>query len=113
MGDEPATFGQWLKRSRRAHKLTQRKLASEMGIDFTYLSKLENDLEGQSPSEDLVRRLAERLGHDAERVLVLARKIPIELKELANRDVDVARLLRKLPGMPPDQLRRVIEAADD
>jgi transcriptional regulator with XRE-family HTH domain len=37
------TFGQRIKRRRRETGLTQRQVAAQLEIDFTYLSKLEND----------------------------------------------------------------------
>ena len=33
------TFGQRIRRLRRSRGLTQRQLAEQLGIDFTYLSK--------------------------------------------------------------------------
>ena len=37
------TFGQRLRELRKAKGLNQKELAEKVGIDFTYLSKLEND----------------------------------------------------------------------
>jgi transcriptional regulator with XRE-family HTH domain len=43
-------FGQRIQRLRRRQGLTQRQVAAQLGIDFTYLSKLEND-RGEPPGE--------------------------------------------------------------
>jgi len=110
------SFGAVLRRLRREHQppLTQRKLAEAVGIDFTYLSKLENDQVGQSPSEDLVGRLAAVLGQDKDDLLALAGKIPVDpLRQIAAQNSDVARLLRRLPDLSPDRLRKVIDASKD
>ena len=39
-------FGDYLRRKRREKKKSQRALAQEAGINFTYLSKVENDVPG-------------------------------------------------------------------
>lgn len=37
------TFGQEVKRLRKAKRITQLGLAERIGVDFTYVSKIEND----------------------------------------------------------------------
>jgi transcriptional regulator with XRE-family HTH domain len=110
------SFGTRLRRLRREHQppLTQRKLADLVGIDFTYLSKLENDQLGQSPSEDLVGRLAVVFEEDRDRLLDLAGKIPVDpLRRIASENSEIARFLRRLPDLPPDRLRKIIEASEE
>jgi len=104
------TFGETIQRLRREHKLTQRDLAAELGIDFTYLSKLEND-RGERPSEKLVRELAPRLGADPEELLALAGRVPGELGKRAQTDLTFARLLRRLPSMSEPELRKIYRQA--
>jgi transcriptional regulator with XRE-family HTH domain len=104
--EKPADFGATIQALRKAHNLTQRELAGELGIDFTYLSKLENN-RGERPSEKLVRQLADRLGADVEELLALAGRLPEELGELAQADVTFARLLRRLPTLNKAELRKV------
>jgi HTH-type transcriptional regulator, competence development regulator len=94
--------------------LTQRQLADLVGIDFTYLSKLENEQSGQSPSEDLVGRLADVLDDDRDRLLDLAGKIAVDpLRRIAAQNSEVARFLRRLPNLPPDRLQKIIEASEE
>jgi transcriptional regulator with XRE-family HTH domain len=109
------TFGARIRRRRREDKLSQRQLASLVGVDFTYLSKLENDQEGQSPGEELVMKLAEQLHDDSEELLALAGKVPVEaLRSLAREDADFARFLRRLSAVAADdkreRLRQVLES---
>jgi transcriptional regulator with XRE-family HTH domain len=109
------TFGQRIRRRRREDKLSQRQLASLVGVDFTYLSKLENDQQGQSPGEELVVKLAAQLHDDSEALLALAGKVPVEaLRTLAREDPDFALFLRRLSGVAADdlreRLRRVLES---
>jgi HTH-type transcriptional regulator, competence development regulator len=104
------TFGQRIQRRRRDLRLTQRVVAADLGIDFTYLSKLEND-RGEPPGERTVRRLAEVLKDDSEELLALAGKIPPELRERASEDTDFAMLLRTLPKLPDERMDKVYRAA--
>lgn len=100
------TFGRRVQRLRREQNLTQRGVASALGIDFTYLSKLEND-RSEAPGEDLVRRLAVVLKTDAEELLVLAGRVPAELRDRAQTDVEFARFLRHLPNVSDKDLRDI------
>jgi transcriptional regulator with XRE-family HTH domain len=109
------TFGERIRRRRREDKLSQRQLASLVGVDFTYLSKLENDQQGQSPGEELVMKLAEQLRDDSEELLALAGKVPVEaLRTLARGDAEFARFLRRLSavaaGDKRERLRQVLES---
>src|SRR6266545_1501126 len=99
-------FGRRIQRLRRDQGLTQRKVAAELGIDFTYLSKLEND-RGEPPGEETVRKLAAILQTDPEELLALAGKIPSELRLRAQQDVEFARFLRRLPDVPDAELQHI------
>ena len=72
------TFGERLRELRKAKNLSQRALAEKVGINFTYLSKVESEkLDfAQYPSEDLIRKLAKALEADVDELLLLAKKIP-------------------------------------
>ncbi len=76
-------FAEKLRELRQAKNLSQRALASMVGVDFTYLSKIENEkLDfGQYPSEDLILKLAEALDADADELMLLAEKIPPLIKK--------------------------------
>jgi transcriptional regulator with XRE-family HTH domain len=100
------TFAQRIQRLRRELGLTQRQLATDLGLDFTYLSKLENG-RGEAPGEETVRKLAALLHTDQEELLALAGKVPIELRERAQRDVEFARFLRRLPTATDKELQEI------
>lgn len=104
------TFGTRIQQLRRDRRLTQRTVAEKLQIDFTYLSKLEND-RGEPPGEETVRGLAKLYGVDAEELLALAGRIPAELRERAQGDVEFATLLRTLPKLSAQQLERVYRSA--
>ncbi|MBQ3452520.1 MAG: helix-turn-helix transcriptional regulator, partial [Selenomonadaceae bacterium] len=51
-------FGQKIKRLRKAKKITQSELADSVGVDFTYISKIENNKGLRPPAESTIRKLA-------------------------------------------------------
>jgi transcriptional regulator with XRE-family HTH domain len=105
------TFGRRIQRLRRDLRLTQRNVASTVDIDFTYLSKLEND-RGETPSEETVRKLAKVLKTDEEDLLASAGKIPPSLRDRAQKNLEFARFLRRLPGVPEDKLQDIYRELD-
>jgi transcriptional regulator with XRE-family HTH domain len=98
------TFGKHIQRLRRERGLTQREVAAKLEIDFTYLSKIEND-RGEAPGEETVRRLADVLETEAEELLALAGRVPPELRDRAQHDVEFARFLRQLPNVSTTELQ--------
>ncbi len=107
---DDGSFGRRIQALRRTRGLTQRQLAEKLGIDFTYLSKLENS-RGEPPGEATVRKLARELSADAEELLALAGKISVELREKAVEDPDFALLLRRLPSLPDSVLQHIYRDA--
>jgi len=77
------TFGQKLRELRQEKGMTLRTLAEAAGVDFTYLSKIENDKIGYLPGAETIRDLAQALKVDAIELLELANKLPPELAALA------------------------------
>ncbi len=67
---ESQSFGRCIWQARRKKGLSQRELAVKVGVDYTYLSKLEND--HVEPSEKVIRSLAEHLSLNAEQLMYLA-----------------------------------------
>ena len=104
------SFGQFLRERRHGMGISQRDLAARLGIDFTYISKLENGHE-DPPSSDTLRRLAVQLGVPEANMLAQAGKVPVELRTRASEDPEFAFLVQQLPNMPQDSLRRMLRAA--
>lgn len=77
----PDTFGGYLRGLRRGRGVTQRELAKRAGVDFTYISKLENDRALGKPSEPLCKAIAKALDVDEWEVCLRAEKLPSELVE--------------------------------
>lgn len=74
--------------------MTLRQLAEAAGVNFTYLSKIENGKAGYSPGADTIRVLAEVLQTDALELLRLADKVPPELQGVSE-DVRARRFFRR------------------
>jgi transcriptional regulator with XRE-family HTH domain len=77
-------FGKRIKQLRKQKGLTLRALAEKVGLDFTYISKVENGRVDYTPSTNKIRNLAQVLGVDGLELLNLANKVPPELEPIAN-----------------------------
>ena len=79
-----------------------------VGISHTYVSKIENEkLDfGDYPSEDLICKMAAAIDTDEDELLILAKKIPKQIKQrVLDRPVVFSRLARLDDGA----LDRVLE----
>ena len=108
------TLGERIRDRRRQLDIRQRVLADKVGIDFTYLSKVEND-RGDPPSDETIVRIAHGLDLDELELLSLAGKVPSTVRNLAAEDPEFAMFLRRLPDLPKaerEALYRRVEAKD-
>jgi len=76
------TFGKRLRQARTERGLTLRELAKEARVNFTYLSKIENERVPYTPAAETIRDLARILKVDSLEFLNLANKLPKELEPL-------------------------------
>ncbi len=104
-------FSVRIRELRKAKNLSLRALAEAVGVSFTYISKIENDkLDfGDYPSEDLIRKLATALGTDEDELLLLAKKVPTEIRERVFERPDAFRKLASLDDADLDKLLQDIE----
>ncbi|MDP8926689.1 MAG: helix-turn-helix domain-containing protein [Actinomycetota bacterium] len=91
------TFGEQIKELRKAQGISQRELAEQAEIDFTYLSKIENN-RMEPPSESVIQRIAGALGANADKLLVLADKFPSDLADALKDHETISALRRSLEG---------------
>lgn len=87
-------FGLKLRDLRKAAQLTQRELAEKVGIDFTYLSKIENGVM-VPPSEATIKKMAEALKTNPDELLSVAKKFP---KDLSPNQPEAIEFLRTIKG---------------
>jgi len=104
-------FGKKVRQLRAEKRLGQRALAKAVGVNFTYISKIENGKLGfgDYPSEELILRLAKALEVDAEELLLLAEKIPARIRKRVLERPDAFGRLADLDDHSLDRLLRYLE----
>lgn len=104
-------FGQRVRELRKRRKLTQRALAEKLGVSFTYISKVENEKLhfGDYPSEKFIHKLADELDADEGELLLLADKVPAEIRQRIREKPDAFRTLASIDDRMLDQVIRDIE----
>lgn len=103
-------FGEYLKAVRKRNKISQRELAKLVGVDFTYISKIENDAM-PAPSQGTIKKIAIALGEDTDKMILLAQKIPSDFQEVIYQYEGVHAFLRKAPSLTEkqwDQINKII-----
>jgi transcriptional regulator with XRE-family HTH domain len=105
------TFGQTIRSLRKARNLSQRDLAGKVKVNYSYISKIENEkLDfADYPSEELILTLARALEADADELLLLAKKIPESVRKRVIQRPDVFRRLALLDDEALDRLMRTID----
>lgn len=76
-------FAERVRQLRQERDLTQRQLAALLDVTFTYISKVENGKlhHGDYPSEAFILKLGEVLDADTDELLLLADKVPPQIKK--------------------------------
>lgn len=100
------SFGETIRRLRKAKGLTLRALGQRVRVSYAYISKVETgrlDF-GDFPSEDLIRRLATALDADEEELLLLAEKIPEPIRRRFFERPDAFRLIARLDDKRLDRV---------
>ena len=95
---ETKTFGQTLKEIRRSKGVTQRQLAAAVGVDFSYISKVEND-RMPPPAADTIVKICEKLGVPSDELLAMTGKMPTPVKEAISENRAAQQFLREAQTM--------------
>jgi transcriptional regulator with XRE-family HTH domain len=106
------TFGDRLRELRLQNGFNQRDLAEKVGIDFTYLSKIEND-KMSPPSQETIRKLAEELEVDLDELLILANRVPDDVKEVITKSREHPAFLREIQDLDEEELKRLKKKAQE
>lgn len=91
-------FGSTLRQLRRDRGVSQRQLADSVGVDFSYISKLEND-RLPPPASETLARIAEKLGVPAAELHAAAHKVPEASAEELVGDPGAQRFLELAASM--------------
>jgi HTH-type transcriptional regulator, competence development regulator len=105
------TFGERLRELRLASRMNQRTLAVKAGIDFTYLSKVENG-RMPPPAAATIVKLAEALEVNPDELLVLADKIPQDLRPVITKSPALPAFLRSISDLSEAELRQLSAYAE-
>lgn len=99
-------FGQRVRQLRKQRGLTQRDVATEMGVSDTYVSKVETENLhfGDYPSEKFIHNLAQVLDADEDELLLLADKVPAMIRRRVRERPDAFRVLACLDDESLDSL---------
>src|ERR1044072_2325787 len=106
-------LGNKIKELRKEKGLTQRELADAVGIDFTYLSKIENGNLPYSPSVATLKRLAGRLEIDELELLRLADKLPGDVQKIAHSEHGLNFLRRAANFKSPQEWEELFTFLED
>jgi len=116
------TFGQVLQKIRRSKAITQRQIASIIGMDFSYYSKLENDRLESRPTRETIDKIAEALECNLEgrnELLAAAGRATDEMEQasrIARDDPKMGKSLGKLfraaVQLTPERLEKLAERVE-
>jgi len=96
--DMAQTFGQTLRALRRAKDVNQRTLADTVGVDFSYISKVEND-RLPPPAADTIVKICEALDVPSDELLALTGKMPTEVKAMVGSSSAALQFMRHAHAM--------------
>ena len=112
------TLGSYLRDHREALRASDdsyslRQVAERVGIEPSFLSKVERDV-GSPPGEDTLARLAADLGLDRDVLLALAGKVSSDLLEAIRRRPQLfGELIRELKNAPDHAVLRIVREVRD
>ncbi len=107
------SFGKLIRKARKDKGYSQRELAKYLGVDFTYLSKLENDRADYAPKEEVIRGLARNLDLDEEELIFLAGRIPQQYEEILKQNPKEMLALFRRMQENPEFAQRISQAATE
>ncbi len=111
-------FGEYVRRARARQReqdplFSVRQVAARVGIEPSYLSKIERG-EQPPPSEETIRALARELGEDADVLLALGGKVSSDLQRIIRRRPALfAQLIRDLKDLPDHAVLRLVREVRD
>lgn len=106
-GEQPIMkFGNKVRATRLQRGMTQQELAKRMSVSVSYISKVENERLhfGDYPSEKFILRLASELHTDEDVLLMLADKVPTDIREKIRQRPNLFRAIAQLDDRALDSL---------
>jgi len=115
---ETNEFGRFLRNKRETLRAQDpafsiRQVAERVGLEPSYLSKIERSEEAP-PSEEKIRALAADLKEDPDVLLALAGKVSTDLQEIIKkRPALFGELIRELKRLPDNAVLRLVREVRD
>ena len=78
--NESTSFGSRIRELRYQRGIGIKRLAPELGVDYSYLSRLEN--EKALPSAKIIDRLSKYFDHNKDELMLLAEKVPKDVMQI-------------------------------
>jgi len=102
------TFGRTLRELRRSKGVSQRELAEKVGVDFSYISKIEND-RLPPPAADTIVKICNALEVPPDKLLALSGKIPSELRNIIGSSPAAMQFIRsaQLMGLTEEEWKEL------
>ena len=98
---------------RKGKVLSLRQLAARIGVEPSYLSKIERGLEPR-PSEETTRALALELGEDPDVLLAMAGKVSTDLQEIIRKRPQLfSQVIREMKNIPDHAVLRLVREVRD
>ena len=112
-------LGQYIREKREVlrqndRRYSLRQVAGHIGVEPSYLSKIERGETSAYLTEEKVRLLADYLGEDPDVLLALSGKISLDVQEIIRKRPQLfAQLIRDLKGMPGHAILRIVREVRD
>lgn len=74
------SFGEILRKMRYSKGVGIKKLAEELDVNYTYLSKIENDK--AVPSKKIIARVSKYFDYNEDELMLSAERIPDDIKKI-------------------------------
>ena len=112
-------LGEYIREKREAlrqndRRYSLRQVAGHIGVEPSYLSKIERGETSAYLTEEKIRLLADYLGEDPDVLLALSGKISLDVQEIIRKRPQLfAQLVRDLKRMPDHAILRIVREVRD
>ena len=114
-----SAFGKFIRKKRESLRQTDpsfslRQVAGRIGVEPSYLSKIERGDHKTYLIEGKIRALANDLNEDPDVLLALSGKISQDIQEIIRKRPQIfAQLIRELKKMPDNAVLRIVREVRD
>jgi len=112
-------FGEYIREKREALRQSDRsyslrQVAGRIGVEPSYLSKIERGEHQAYLIEGKIKALANELNEDPDVLLALSGKVSLDIQEIIRKRPQIfAELIRELKDMPDNAVLRIVREVRD